>query len=236
VRAGSTRDVGPFRYSAPFFAALMLLAIPAFWPSYLHVEKVEPDYHVHLHGIALFLWGMMLIAQPSFIYLGWWNLHRAVGKLSYVLAPLVVVSTLLLGNYRLKQSITTEQLYFFYLQFALLGLFTLAYVQAIRHRRSPPLHARYMACTALTMFDPIVARIIYNYIGIDYPWMQAITWLMIDAILLWLWKRDRDRGQDIQVFPRMLAAFVVLQVPTFFLYKTAEWLAFTQWYAALPLP
>ena len=81
-----------------------------------------------------------------------------------------------------------------------------------------------------------MARILYNYFGLDYPVTQVITWLMIDAILLALWRHDVARANGIRVFPGMLAAFAVLQVPTFFLYQTEAWLAFAKGYAALPLP
>jgi hypothetical protein len=236
IPSPALRDPGPFRKSAPWFVLFMLLAIPAFWPSYLYVEKVERDWHVHAHGFSLFAWGVMLIVQPWLISRGNRALHRRIGKFSYVLAPLVVISTILLGSYRLKSELGNEQLYFLWVQVALLTLFTLAYVQAMRHRHEPALHARYMVCTALAMFDPIMARIINNHFGIDYPIMQVLTWLMIDAILLYLWKRDVERGSGIRVFPGMLAAFVVMQVPTFFLYKTAAWAGFAKWYAALPLP
>lgn len=232
----SLRDPGPFRKSAPWFVLFMLFAIPAFWPTYLYVEKVERDWHVHAHGLALFAWGLMLIVQPWLISKGHLALHRRIGKLSYVLAPWIVISTILLGSYRLKAELGRDQLYFLWVQVALLTVFSLAYVQAIRHRHQAALHARYMVCTALAMFDPIMARIIYNHAGIDYPVMQVLTWLMIDAILLYLWKRDVERGNGIRVFPGMLAAFVVMQAPTFFLYKTEAWAGFAKWYAGLPLP
>lgn len=231
-----TRDPGGYARSAPWFALLLLLAIPAFWPTYLYVDKVERDWHVHAHGLALFLWSAMLIAQPLLIRSGRWNLHRSLGKLSYGLAPAVVVSTILLGSYRLKNGISEELLYFLYVQAQLLLLFSFAYVQAIRHRHAPALHSRYMACTALAMLDPIMARLIFNVSALNWPGLQVITWLMIDAILLYLWKRDADAGTGITVFPRMLAAFAALQVPTFFLYKTEAWAAFAKAYAALPLP
>ncbi len=234
--AGGLRDVGPYRNSAPYFAALMALAIPAFWPAYLYVDKVERDWHVHVHGIALLLWGALLVAQPFLIWRGKWSLHRALGKVSFVLAPVVVVSTVLLAHHRLRQSINPEQAYFFYLQLGLIALFALAYVQAIRQRRVPALHARYMICTGLTMFDPIVARLLFFYFGVGFPQVQLITYAIIDAILLYLWKRDRDAGKGIAVFPGMLAAFVTMQVPTFFLFKTAAWLSFTKAFAAVPLP
>lgn len=236
MSAPRSAQLAGYRNTAPFFALLVALAVPAFWPSYLRAEKAEADFHVHLHGIAMLLWGVMLIAQPWLIRIGRWKLHRKLGKASYVLAPLVVVSTLLLARYRLTQPYPADQLYFLYVQLGLTAVFTVAYAQAIRHRKSPAVHARYMVCTALAMFDPIMARIVYNHFGIDYPFMQMLTWLMIDAILLYLWKRDVDSGSGIRVFPGMLAAFALMQVPTFFLYKTAAWAGFAKWYAALPLP
>ena len=229
-------DISGYRNAAPYFALLVVLAVPAFWPSYLHPEKVEADFHVHLHGVAMLLWSALLIAQPGLIRAGKWKLHRELGKASYGLAPLVVVSTLLLAHYRLTQAYPPEQLYFLYVQLGLLALFALAYAQAIRYRKSAAVHARYMVCTALTLVDPIVARLLYLGFGIEPPLMQAITYALIDAILAYLWMRDRRRASNAGVFARMLAIFILVEIPTFILPDTAAWHAFAKWYAGLPLP
>ena len=229
-------DLAGYRNAAPFFALLVALAVPAFWPSYLHAEKVEADFHVHLHGIAMLMWSAMLIAQPWLIGKGRWRLHRQLGKASYGLAPLVVISTLLLARYRLTQPYPADQLYFLYVQLGLTALFTLAYVQAIRHRKSAALHARYMVCTALTLVDPIVARLLYIGLGIEPPFMQAITYALVDAILLYLWRRDIRGGATVRVFPAMLAAFVAFEIPTFVVPGLPAWQAFANAFAALPLP
>ena len=230
-------DIGPYRRSAPFFAALLLAAIPAFWPSYFFPPKYEVDWHVHVHGFALFAWAVMLIAQPWLIYAGKLRVHRTVGKLSYVLAPLIVASTILLARYRMHESTPTfDQLYFLCVQVALMAFFAVAYVQAIRWRRSPGVHARYMVCTAVAMIDPILARILYNYAGIDIPWLQGVTYLFCDVILLALWLRDERIQRGARVFPGMLALFVALQLPTFFLPQTDAWLVFARGFGALPLP
>ena len=112
----------------------------------------------------------------------------------------------------------------------------MAYAQAIRHRGSAAVHARYMICTALTLVDPIVARLLYIGLGIEPPYMQLITYALVDAILLYLWRRDLRHGNGIQVFPGMLALFVLAEVPTFVLPGTAAWQAFANAYASLPLP
>lgn len=236
VRRRGAADISFYRGSAPYFAAMLLLAVPAFWPSYIQPKAYEADYHVHLHGIALFLWSVMLIAQPLLISMGRLAVHRRIGKLSYGLAPTVVLSTLLLAHYRISREHPPDQLYFLYVQLGLIALFTYAYVQGIRHRKSPGIHARYMVCTAFTMFDPIVARLLYIYFGIEPPLMQILTYGSIDAILAGLWIRDLRRGNGIGVFGGMLALFVIFEVPTFFLPQSAAWEAFALWYGRLPLP
>ena len=233
----SAIDIAHYRRSAPFFGALALLAIPAFWPTYLALRPQEADWHVHVHGAALALWSVMLIVQPWLVLRGKVRVHRKVGKASYFIAPVIVVSTILLAHYRLYQSTPTfDQIYFLWVQLALLSVFAIAYVQAIRWRHSGGIHARYMICTALTMIDPIVARLIYNHTGVDIPWLQIATYLLIDAILLALWLRDRRLGNRVRVFPAMLALFIALELPTFFLPQTGAWQSFGQWFGALPLP
>ena len=230
-------DIAPFRRSAPFFGALLLLAIPAFWPTYLFPKQYETDWHVHVHGIALFLWALLLIAQPTLIRAGKLRIHRKLGKVSYLLAPVIVVSTILLARYRMHDSVPTfDQLYFLCVQIALMTIFSVAYVQAIRWRRVGGMHARYMVCTGIAMIDPILARILYNHTGLDIPWLQMATYLFTDGILLVLWLRDHRAGNGIRVFPVMLALCVAVELPTFFLPQTAAWQALVAGFARLPLP
>jgi hypothetical protein len=229
----STPDIVFYRRSAPFFGALLLLAVPAFWPSYIVPKQYEADWHVHVHGLALFLWAVMLIVQPWLVGSGRLRIHRQVGKASYVIAPTIVVSTVLLAHYRMAHDHPPDQLYFLYLQLWLTVVFAKAYVQAIRYRRSSGIHARYMVCTGLTMVDPIVARLLYNVGGIEPPWMQIVTFLLVDAILLALWWRDRRAGKGVRVFPAMLGLFVAFEIPTFFLPMTPAWEAFGRWFGSL---
>ena len=93
-----------------------------------------------------------------------------------------------------------------------------------------------MVCTALTLVDPIVARLLYIGLGIEPPAMQAITYALVDATLVFLWMRDRRLGSSAGVFPGMLALFILVEIPTFILPDTVAWRAFAGWYAGLPLP
>ena len=226
------------RRSVFYLGALLLLTIPAFWPSYFFPKRVEADYHVHLHGIVMFLWTILLVGQAALIRAGRRELHRAMGKTSYVLAPAVVVSTLLLMNHRLKGEIPPDLLYFLYLQAVLVAFFIFCYAQAMRHRRAAALHARYMIGTAFAIFDPIVARVLYVFFGTEPPYMQLATFAMMDALLLALILRERrsESGPATGVFPAMLGILVALQIPQFVVPGQAWWAGLARWYGALPMP
>jgi hypothetical protein len=237
VGAAATTRIArvPYRDAVFYLGVLALLVAPAFWPTYFFPPKYESDWHVHVHGVAMFGWIALLVTQAALVR-NHRPAHRALGKASFVLVPLIVLSTLSLAHHRMQQGLNADLLYFFYLQVCLLLLFVVSYGLAIANRRRRALHARYMVCTALAVVDPIVARLFYIYGGIDYPHMQLMSFALIDGILVLLLLRDMRSGLRPRVFPAMLAFFVATQVPTFFLHETAAWRGFVAAFAALPIP
>jgi hypothetical protein len=219
-----------------FFAAFLLATFIGFWPTYLTRMEAMASWRVHAHGALMLGWCLLLVAQAWLIRDRRGSLHRNLGKVSFLLVPLIVISSVVVEHDSLVRSAgkyDLEALFFAYLIVALLSVFLLAFTLAIVHRRTMALHMRYMICTPLTMFDPVFARILDVRLGITYPTGQMITFAMIDAILLWLCYLDRNTPY--RAFHRMLAAFVVVQVPAFFIYRTAWWANAVAWFAALPI-
>jgi hypothetical protein len=221
---------GLFRHAGWFFLLLLPFIAIAFWPSYLSRLPTVDSARVHVHALAMGGWYALLVSQALLIRSGQRAVHRALGKLSYAWVPFVVLTTLVLAQRRAaltladgKPEVWRETLYFLYVQMALLALFVMSWALAIRHRREPQVHARYMVCTLLTLIDPIFARILYNVWGIDFPPAQVITYTLTDAILLGLAWRDRRGGSGHTVFARMGVPFVLLQLPTFFVYTWPGW-------------
>lgn len=221
-----------------YFAALLGVAVAGFWPSYFAAPAFKADFlHVHFHGLVMFAWCALLIAQAWLIRGGLRRQHRALGKLAFVLVPAIVVSTFLLAHYRLRQGVPPpDLLYFFYVQLALLAFFVLSFTWAMAHRREPALHMRYMTGTAFSFADPIFARILLNTVGVEPPLLQAITYGAIAAALAALMVRERANGAHARVWGRMLAAFAMLTIPTFFVTQTQAWSSFAAAFARLPLP
>lgn len=213
------------RHAVFAFAALFIAALFAFWPTYFTRLGSVAGWVVHAHGFLLFVWCLMLIAQAGLMRAGQRDAHRALGKGSYVLMPLVLISSLAVEVNALRRggALNAEALFFAYLIPALVLQLGVAWVQGIRHRANAALHSRYMICTALPLIDPIFARLLGVYLEMPFGAGQVVTFLMMDTLLIWLAWRDRLSG--IRVYWVMLAFFVVVQLPAFWIYQTAGWAA-----------
>ena len=90
-----------YRHSARFFALFLALTVLAFWPSYFARLFEQPNLWFHAHGVVLTLWLVLLVVQAQLIRTHRRGLHRLLGKLSFVLAPAVVVITTVFIHQRL---------------------------------------------------------------------------------------------------------------------------------------
>ena len=224
--------------SGPYFAGLLLLALIAFWPSYLSQLGAQSAY-THLHALLATAWLLMLVAQPILIRRRRRDYHRALGQVSYGLVPLILISVILLAHSRIAgttRAAFASQTYFLYLQLSLITVFGLCYAFAVVTRRNMPLHARFVIGTGFSLIDPVVMRImlwIQDSPSWNYQWF---TFGLTDLVILTLVWFDRDARKGRWVFPGMLVAFVPSQLPALLGWTNApEWQRFAEWFAALPL-
>lgn len=225
--------------AGPWFAGLLLLALVTFWPSYLSLPRSASSTYTHFHALTATLWMLLLITQPILVRGGRIRLHRTLGKVSWVLGPVFIVAALLLAHSRIvgidgdRYAIQT---YILWLQISLTAVFALCWALAMARRRHTAVHARFMVGTALTLIDPIVIRGLFwidSAPGFNYQWL---TFGLTDLVLLVLIAAERKAPTGRWVFPCLLAAFVLSQIPALFgLPQQTWWQAFSAWYASLPL-
>ncbi|MBK6750108.1 MAG: hypothetical protein IPG67_08895 [Acidobacteria bacterium] len=223
----------------PYFAALFVIAILAFWPSYFSPGLGTSSVYTHIHAATAALWMCMLIVQPWLIRTYRFDLHRTVGLASYVLVPMVLISMLLLANFRIRSATEANypiQTYLLYLQISLAVLFAFSFALAMIYRRNADLHARFMVCTALTLIDPVFARLFFSIIPDAVQYHQWMTNGLTDLILVILIFAERRSKTGRWVFPVMLVIFVAAQLPALlWLTNWPIWQSFAQWFKAIPL-
>ena len=224
--------------SPPYLTALLIIALAAFWPTYFALGFAGSPNYVYLHAGTSLLWMLMLIVQPTFITRRRMDLHRLVGKSSYVIAPVLIVSMVLLAHYRINaiaQKDYAIQTYILYLQISLAVVFALFYTLAIIYRHTTAVHARFMVCTALTLIDPIIARIVPLVSPEIIPLTQWISFALTDLVVVALiWMERRSTGR--KIFPIALAILLLAQLPALLGFdRTESWQQFTRWFVGLPI-
>ena len=235
------------RNTAFVLAGVFLFAFWGFWPTYFSHPLTQASWRFHFHAITMISWCALMVTQAHLIRANKRLVHRQVGKLSFVLAPLVVITTLSLTHYRLRSDEFSDVLlYALALPMGLLLQFALAYGLAIYHRRNPVIHARYMICTGFPMIPPIFDRILEVYllpppqaqfvpqIG-GNPLYPLITYSASDLALILLSVWDWRFRRRLNVFPVVLCGFVVFQGLTFVLHHVSFWRSFAEWFLSLPI-
>jgi hypothetical protein len=234
------------RSSVWWFAAFALASLWAFWPSYFSQPLRQPEIRLHLHGIGMALWCLLLVSQAYLIRQGLKQTHRLVGKISYALVPFIALATFNLVHFRMKaaQPLSNVSLYFMALMLNAIVVFVAFYALAMYHRHRPAVHARYMVCTAFPLFTPVTDRLIFNYFPsfIGYapvldgsPLVQVLGFLLADALLLglliWDWRANRRKD----VFPIALGLMILYHVSVLTSYRIPLWKSFGEWFLRLPL-
>ena len=142
-----------------FILILIPIGILAFWSSYFSIifsNTITPSFYAHFHGIMMIIWISLLIAQPILIRRNKLNTHRLLGKISYFVGPLVLVSMLLITHHY-RRLITTPS----GITFTNINVWLVCFILAIMYRYKTKIHARAMIGTAISLLDPIFMRFMF---------------------------------------------------------------------------
>lgn len=235
-----------YKNSGYWFLLLIPLVLVGFYPTYFAVLWKPTPSIIHLHFSLMAIWVAMLIVQPFLYKYKKLELHRSIGKISYVIVPLLLITAYFMIRFSyhrfiddmnqrisagvlkadnhqvLKEAANYEAIAFLY--FTWLGSL---YALAIINRRPSFVHARYMVAAALTMLGPTVDRIVYNTTKMDYVGgiipIECVSFLIADCILaLLLWKDYKNR-RPTKTLIICLLIFVLGQATYFLVKRTDTW-------------
>ena len=171
----------------------------------------------HIHGSLMGSWVLLLVVQPLLIHKHKYVAHRFIGRLTYLIAPLMVVTMVLVArlNYLKgivdsssqevfsRQSITWMQIF----------LFTFFYSLAIYYRKDTQKHLRFMIATAIVMIGPAMSRIIFTYWGdARLPYNVIIPLCIKTAIAASLWMVDVTKKLNWKPYAIVLSAFILADI------------------------
>ena len=142
----------------------------------------------HIHGAIAFAWVLLLIAQPILASQKKIALHRKLGRLSYFIFSLLIIS-FIPELIKIIRRGDTINLFFPVADMCLLISF---YLLAIYQRKNVTKHMRYMIALVLVLAGPTVGRIGPLLLGWSPVFTQNIQYTLIYSILLGLIIYDRN--------------------------------------------
>ena len=221
--------------------AFFLLVVLAFWTSYFTTLFRQENFRMHIHGILMISWCMLLLVQPYLIRTKRKILHRQLGKLSYFIVPAIASSTVDLFKYRLGSitSLTTIDIFFTASVLIALLVFLIFYGLAIYFRKNSAVHARYMICTIFPMFTAVFDRIIGAYFqssihsfptvagqAVVQPFGLILGDVLLFLLCVWDWRSHRR----LDVFPVALLIHLAYHYSVMNFYKFSFWKEFSGWF------
>ncbi len=193
-----------------FFLLILPLTFLGFYKSYFNQFPTFKDSNtfIHLHAAVASIWILMLIVQPLLIRYKQNKLHRQLGKLSYLIFPLLVLSFIP----QMIRIIHSDNPIFLYFPLSDGIMLTICYSLAIYYRKNSSKHMRYMIGTALVFLSPTLGRIGPKFLGLSEVETQNSIYGIVYLILIGLLFLDRKNGKKFQPYLIILGLWILHQI------------------------
>lgn len=200
-----------YRYLGYFLFLLIPLVFAGFFKTYIQpFPNFEEDinFYIHIHAAIATLWVAILIIQPFLIVNKKTALHKKIGKLTYLIFPLLILSFVprIIRTYNLEEY---PNLFFSLADGSLLILF---YSLAIYNKKKTALHMRYMIASALVLLGPTVGRIGPILLGWGEVLTQNVQYGIIYSILISLVLYDMKNQRKCQPYLVAIGAYAIHQI------------------------
>ena len=210
-----------------FFIALWIIALIGFHQTYTIFFPTFKGFRweQHFHGAMLIAWFFMLIVQPFLIKFGKYDWHRAIGKIGYLLAPLVCFSILEVARlvYFREAAHRPENEVLAQLSLDIPAIFTfgLFALLAFVYQKQPTIHMRYMIATSLLMIGPGLGRALIIFGDIPFP--VAVTAVLCLSTLIALGFLLLDIRNRKSPIPFLVISLVIGLSLLCWLFQTSGW-------------
>lgn len=218
-----------------FFIGVLIITLLGFYPTYFtHFPKFEGFSWVHhFHAFVASLWIIMLISQAFLIRMKKHEIHRKVGKASYFVMTLLLISFFLVAKAMYFKGIQINHLSE---KEALASLsrsglrdivfMAVLYGLGIYYKHKTSWHLRFFTCTGLMVLGPGLGRFAFTHFSPPVAGMILATFLLFIPIIWLIVDIIKKRS------PIPLLVFIVISIASVFIENSGQsawWQAFAKW-------
>lgn len=193
-----------YKKSHYLFIAVLLMAVAGFWKSWFSKFPTMEglNFALNFHGVMCLLWFGILITQPILISQKKIAIHQKLGKISYWVVALLLLSIIHLTRLAFIKNtpIAPGQIDLRLIGIADMVFFLFCYGMAIFYRKNTKYHARYMVLSVLPFINPALGRL-------NFPGPIIALAIMVGLIIYERFKNKVYLPYAIS-FPLYLATYI----------------------------
>jgi hypothetical protein len=203
-----------YKYLGYFLLLLIPITFAGFYRTYISQfpnfeESIKDiDTYVHIHALISSAWILILIIQPFLIQNKKNKFHRTIGKISYIIFPLLILSFIPL----IIKSINVGKIPFTFLPLSDLILLIVFYSLGIYNRRTVAKHMRYMIVTAIVLLGPTMSRMGIFLLGWSLTLTQHILHVFLYTLFISLILYDKANNKNYLPYKLGLFCYIIHHV------------------------
>lgn len=221
-----------------FFVGILICAFIGFHFTYtVKFPNFEGLSFVHhFHGAMMMAWFFMLIAQPILIRTNHRDWHRQLGKVSYILVPLLLYSIFLVSKVSYLRNLATiprnADIAGLTVDLPDILVFGFYYVMAIINIKKTASHLRYMIGTSLLMIGPGIGRAMIIFGGLPFPVALTYALYITEIVAIIFLVFDYFKGNSIKPFVVIMVGLIFLHIC--WAYQMSWWWqGFGEWFVGV---
>lgn len=200
-----------YKFLGYFFLLIIPVTIAAFYKTYIiEFPNFSPKNNVfiHTHAFIAVMWISIWVTQPFLIVNGHFRIHRALGRLSYFVFPLFILSFVPQIVRVIDEGHTKD--IFFPLADSLVMI--ILYAFAVYNRKQRSKHMRYMIGMVMAFLFPTMSRIGFLLLGMSGFLTQNTIYVLIYLVLGGLILYDKSSKGDFRPYLVSLPFFLAHQL------------------------
>lgn len=167
-----------------------------FFPNFNKFETI-----IHIHFTAFLLWFALIIIQPILIRKGKYSTHQKLGKLSYFLVPILVITILILVKEQTERNLVTspnDALITAFIGLLDAVFLSIYYTIAMVNKQNIRWHVAFIIGATLVILNPGMSRLLNQVkpglgllASIIIPFIVPIVIIIVEKLKF---KRDVSRS------------------------------------------